>query len=406
MSLGDEEKDVVGILSGIRVLDLTRNVAGPFCTMLLGDLGASVVKVERPGQGDDTREWRPPEWNGWSTTFLGLNRNKRSLALNIESTKGQQIISDLAASADVVVESFRDDASATKRNISYERIRDLNPSVIYCSIRAFDSGEAQKSRPGYDAIIQAASGIMSITGEPGHPPVRVGPSIVDQGTGLWSALAILGALYRRERTGEGTLIRTSLYEVGITWVGYQLVGYLGSGVVPSKLGSKTAMIAPYEAFATKDEYLFLAAPNDQLFRRLCQLLQLDHLGEDARFSTNSQRVQHRDELHELLERSLRQGRATDWEELLSAADIPCSFVRTIDQVAKDHQLQTQDMLQPVELDGLPNLRLVNLPFTMNGERSAHIEPPPSLGAQSDLILTELGYGTEDIRRLRDENIIG
>lgn len=394
-----------GILDGVNVLDLTRNVAGPFCTMLLGDLGATVTKIEKPGKGDDTRDWRPPDWNGWSTTFLGLNRNKRSLAVDIEQEKGQLLLRQLAASADVVVESFRNDASLGKRKLSYEHIHEENPAVIYCSIRAFGSQESGDERPGYDAIIQAATGIMSITGEPERPPVRVGPSIVDQGTGLWSSLAIVSALYRRQQTGEGSLIRSSLYEVGVAWMGYQLVGYLGTGQVPEKLGSRIVMIAPYEAFATKDEHLFLAAPNDEIFVRLCRLLHLDSLLEDDRFSTNSSRVENRDELHHVLERALRREPAMYWEKQLSEAGVPCSRVRTVDQVTHDPHLRSLGMLKPFATDEMSDLRLVDLPFTIDGKRGTNAEPPPKLGEHSNAILSDLGYKPDEIKQLRESRVI-
>lgn len=395
---------MAGILNGINVLDLTRNVAGPYCTMILGDLGAEVVKIERPDGGDDTRHWHPPSWNGYSTTYLGLNRNKKSLAVDLEHKEGQEIVRRLAAEADVIVESFRH-GSLARRGLAYEQLSALNPRIIYCSITGFGARGPHRDRPGYDPVIQAYAGIMSITGEADRPPVRVGASIVDMGAGLWCAIGLLGALYDREHTGRGCRIETSLLEVGVAWVGYQLAGYLGSGNVPGRLGSRAAMIAPYEAFATKDEYLFLAAPNDQIFAHLCRALGLSQLPDDERFRTNTDRVAHREELHQMLEKQLKTDTATSWETLFLKRQIPCSRIRALDQVAVDPQVEALNLLMSLAHPAIPDLRLVNLPVQVNGRRAARHEPPPEVGQNSDEILTRLGYGEDRIRELRRMGVV-
>jgi crotonobetainyl-CoA:carnitine CoA-transferase CaiB-like acyl-CoA transferase len=272
--------------------------------MILGDLGADVIKIERPDTGDDTRHWRPPSWHEHSTIFLALNRNKRSLAVDIDRPEGNAVVRRLAQASDVVVESFRP-GSLSRRGFGYEQVSRDHPAVIFCSITGFGTKGPQRDRPGYDPVIQAYSGIMSITGEDGRPPVRVGPSIVDMGAGLWSALGILAALYERERTGRGCQIDTSLLEVGVAWVGYQIVAYLGSGKIPGRIGSQVAMIAPYEAFAAQDEYLFVSAPNDKIFGRLCEAMELHELLQDDRFRTNPDRVLNREALHKALEERLQ-----------------------------------------------------------------------------------------------------
>ena len=396
---------MAGILDGLRVLDLTRNVAGPYCTMILGDLGAEVIKVERPGAGDDTREWQPPAWNGRSTTFLGLNRNKKSLAVDLDAEEGQDIVRRLADRADVVVESFRL-GSLQKRGLGYEQVLARNPRVIYCSITGFGPRGPHRGRPGYDPIIQAYSGIMSITGAPSGPPVRVGPSIVDMGAGLWCVAGVLGALYERQRTGRGCRVETSLLEVGVGWIGYHMPAYLGTGKVPGRMGSQVPMIAPYEAFATKDGYLVLAAPNDQIFARLCAALGVADLPTDARFRTNSARIANRGALHQALEGQLQTDTAVRWEEVLLAQQVPCSRIRTLDEVALDPQVEALRLLMPVAHPAIPNLRLLDLPMTVNGEKAARREAPPELGQHTSEVLNTLGYGADDVDDLRRRGVIG
>jgi len=396
---------VAGILDGLSILDLTRNVAGPYCTMILGDLGAEVIKIERPGGGDDTREWRPPAWNGHSTTYLGLNRNKKSVAVNLDDADGTAIVRRLAARADVLVESFRV-GSLSKRGLGYEQVSADNPRVIYCSITGFGTRGPHRDRPAYDPIIQAYSGIMSMTGEATGPPVRVGPSVVDMGAGIWGALGILGALYQRQRTGRGSRVDTSLLEVGVAWIGYHLPGYLATGKIPRRMGSRSPMIAPYEAFATQDGFLQLAAPNDQIFARLCRALELTGLEDDQRFRTNAARIANREVLHEALEARLHTNTAARWEEILLAQRIPCSRIRTLDDVAVDPQIEALRLLMPVVHPDIDGLKLIDLPVAIDGERAANCGAPPDLGQHSREVLTGLGYDEGRIDDLRRRGVIG
>ncbi len=396
---------MAGILDGIRVLDLTRNFAGPCCTQILGDLGADVVKVERPGAGDDTREWRPPQWQGISTSFLSFNRNKRSLAVDLDHPDGQAIVRRLALRADVLVESFRH-GSLAKRGLDYARVSRDNSRIVYCSINGFGSTGPLRDRPGYDPVVQAYSGIMSLTGEPGGRPLRTGPSIIDTGTGMWCGLAVVGALYARERTGRGARIDSSLLETGVAWVGYHLIGYFATGRVPGPVGTSASMIAPYEAFATREGYLQLAAGNNVIFVRLCGVLDLPELPEDSRFRTNADRVAHREELHEILEARFLMRSAAEWEEILSAHEVPCSCVRKLDQVTRDPQVTALAMFPPVPHPVIPDLKLVDQPFRIDGKRAARLDPPPGVGQHTDAILAELDYDAAAIADLRNRRVIG
>lgn len=380
-------------LQGITVLDLTRNLAGPYATMVLGDLGARIIKVERVGVGDDTRRWTPPLWGTRSSVFLANNRNKESVEIDVDSPEGARLVLELAARADVVVESNRT-GSMDKRGLGFNDIRAINPRIVYCSISGFGSRGPYRDRPGYDTIVQAASGVMSINGEPGGMPSRVGPSIIDQGTGMWAALGVLAALRRRDLDGEAQLVETSLMEAGVAWMGYFASNYLASGVVASPQGSRHSQMAPYEGFRTKDGVLFLAALNDGLFRRLCAALGLDDLADDPRYQTNADRVAHRDELRDAIEHVLLKREAGEWEEIMIDRGVPCSLVRTVDQVVTDPQVEALGMIRDWEHEEIDGFRLVDHPVSYNGTRSFHQAAPPDLGEHSGRILSELGHATE------------
>jgi crotonobetainyl-CoA:carnitine CoA-transferase CaiB-like acyl-CoA transferase len=382
-------------LSGITVLDLTRNLAGPYSTMILGDLGARVIKVERPDVGDDTRQWTPPLWGEHSALFLALNRNKESITADINTDAGAKAIRDLAATADVVVESNRT-GSLDKRHLGFEDIRSINPTVVYCSISGFGSVGPDRDRPGYDTIVQAASGVMSINGEPGGMPSRVGPSIIDQGTGMWAALGILAALRKRDLDQEAQHVETSLMETGVSWMGYFASNYFASGVIAKPQGSRHGQMAPYEGFITKSGFLFIAALNDNLFRRLCAVLELPALPDDPDYLTNADRVANRDALQAIIARVLLEKDAAAWETLLMSRGLPCSRVRTIDQVMEDPQVAALRMVTPWPHRDLEDFRVVDHPISYNGTRSFRHDSPPDLGEHSRDILLGLGYDENQI----------
>jgi glutaryl-CoA transferase len=393
-----ERSGAVGPLHGITVLDLTRNLAGPFCTMILADLGARVIKVERPGVGDDTRHWRPPTWGGESSLFIAINRNKESLTLDIDTDAGAEVIRRLVTSCDILVESFKG-GSLAKRELDYQHLRELNTRLIYCSLSGFGSKGPHAGRPGYDTLVQAYCGIMSITGEPSGRPVRTGPSIIDMTTGMWGAIGALAALLQRDATGHGQHVETSLLETGIAWMSYFIAGYFADGTVPGAMGSSHSLIAPYEEFATRDGYIFVAAPNDRLFAKLCKVIQVESLPDDSRFASNSDRLEHRAELHAIIESALRVADTSAWEERLLAAGIPCSRIQTVDQLVSDPQVLALDLFRRYSHPTIADLRLVDHPISYDGTRSYQHNGAPALGAHTHAILQSLGYGKSEIEAI-------
>lgn len=406
LTSGDVSRSVMSqTLEGVRVLDLTRNLAGPFCTMLLGDLGADVVKIENPGRGDDTRAWTPPEWGGQSAVYLAANRNKRSLAVDLDGEEGQGIVRALAARADVVVESFRP-GSLAKRGLDYPSVAAVNVRVVYCSITAYGSSGPKRDLPGYDPVLQAESGIMNLTGRADEPPVRLGIAAVDLGTALWATIGIQAALTARHATGRGTHVQASLFETSSWWLSYLLAGYLGSGEVPQRHGSAAAFVAPYEVFSTADRDLLIAVGNDALFRTLVRLLDLPELAEDDAYRTNTERVANREALHDALQTRLKARTAAEWQEMFHAHGIPCSPVRTVADLAADPQLDALGLLASIPSPDAPDLRLVDVPFSIDDERATHRYPPPRLGEHAIEVLAELGYSAPEVADLRRRGVVG
>jgi crotonobetainyl-CoA:carnitine CoA-transferase CaiB-like acyl-CoA transferase len=384
-------------LENVRVVDVTVSLAGPYCTQLLGALGADVVKVERPDGGDETRRWGV---GGESPLFLAANANKRSLALDLSTAEGLEVLLRLSDGADVFVHSLRP-GLAEQRGLSAAELRRRNERLVYCAIGAFGRAGPLSGEPGYDPLMQAAGGIMSVTGEPDRPPVRVGVSLVDQATALWAALGIVLALAERERSGRGRAVDVSLFESAVSLVPYQVIDFLRTGTVAGRHGTAFPLIAPYESFATADGRLMIAAGNDRLFARLCGALGLDRLRIDPRFATNPDRVEHRTALCELIEERLRAEPASTWLERLRAAQVPASPVNDVGVVAEHEQTRALGLLQDVRGE-----RLVAPPLSFDGERLAHASAPPGLGGDSAAILRELGYADDEIARLSDDGVVG
>jgi crotonobetainyl-CoA:carnitine CoA-transferase CaiB-like acyl-CoA transferase len=391
-------------LEGVVVADLTQNVAGPFCAQILGDMGAEVVKVERPGRGDDARAWAPPWWGDESSAFMAFNRNKKSLALDLKHDAGLTVLRRLVARADVFIQSLRAGVVA-ELGLDFAGATALNPRLVYCSITAFGTQGPLADRPGYDPLMQAYGGLMSINGHPGAEPARVGTSIVDMGTGMWAALGIVAALRQRDATGRAVEVTTALFETALMWVSYHAMGYLASGAVPEPQGSGTAMIAPYQAFRVADGYVMIAAGSDALFARLAAALGAPGLARDPRFADNPSRVTHRAALVEAITALTAGRKAADLLDALRAAGVPSAPILRIDQVMAEPQTRESGMVVAAPHPRLPDYRSIGLPLRWDGARPAVRRVPPTLGEHDADVLTWLGYTLDDIRALRHQKVI-
>jgi crotonobetainyl-CoA:carnitine CoA-transferase CaiB-like acyl-CoA transferase len=383
-------------LSGIRVLDLTSSLAGPTATEILGALGADVVKIEHPGRGDEARDWGPRFYEGGSVMFFAANAGKRSLGLDLKSPQGLEVLLRLASEADVVVQSLRP-GTAERLGLGPEALRERNPGLVYATIGAFGRNGPLASEPGYDPLMQAAAGIMSVTGEAGGHPVRVGVSLIDIGTGVWAALAIVAALHE----GQGRALDLSLYETAISLAPYQLVDVLAGGAPPGRHGTAFPLIVPYQVFETSDGELMVVAANDRLYAKTCRALGAPELVDDERFATNPLRVANRDELIPLLQARIATETTADLLARLREAGVPASPVNDLAGVAQDAQLRATGILQ--ELAGR---QLVSPPFSADGERIRYRSESPLLGQHSREILTEAGYAEAEIKALVDARVVG
>jgi crotonobetainyl-CoA:carnitine CoA-transferase CaiB-like acyl-CoA transferase len=383
-------------LSGIRVLDLTSSLAGPTATEILGALGADVVKIEHPGRGDEARDWGPRFYEGGSVMFFAANAGKRSLGLDLKSPQGLEVLLRLASDADVVVQSLRP-GTAERLGLGPEALRERNPGLVYATIGAFGRNGPLASEPGYDPLMQAAAGIMSVTGEAGGHPVRVGVSLIDIGTGVWAALAIVAALHE----GQGRTVDLSLYETAISLAPYQLVDVLAGGAPPGRHGTAFPLIVPYQVFETSDGELMVVAANDRLYAKTCRALGAPELVDDERFATNPLRVANRDELIPLLQARIATETTADLLARLRDAGVPASPVNDLAGVAQDAQLRATGILQ--ELAGR---ELVSPPFSADGERIRYRSESPLLGQHSREILTEAGYAEAEIKALVDARVVG
>lgn len=390
-------------LSGQRVVDLTQNVAGPYCTQILADLGADVIKIERPGAGDDTRHWAPQVGEALSPTYATLNRGKRSLALDLDRPEGQALLRRLLRPGDIVVHSLKP-GSAEQRGLGYDDLRPHCPGLIYCALSAFGNIGPLSALPGYDPLIQAYAGIMSVNGHDGQPPARVGVSMVDMGTGLWSVIGILAAIARRKDTGEGARVDTSLLETGMAWMTNPVANYSATGKLPRRMGSATAMLAPYEVFETADAHVFIGCGADRMFQKLAAALGQPGLAEDPRFARNADRVANREALHEAIATLTRAASTQQTVDRLRAAGVPVSAVNDLSRLLNDPQVEALALHQALPTAQAP-LAAVGTPIRIDGERSFHPHLSRRVGEDTRDVLRAAGLTDDEIAILAAQGAI-
>ncbi|MBO9513270.1 MAG: CoA transferase [Variovorax sp.] len=368
-------------LAGLTVIEIGQNIAAPVATQILGDLGARVIKLEK-SEGDDARAWGPPFWEGAASMFQAVNRNKASIAVDFRDPGQMKAVEQLIlAEADVVLQSMRPGLLEAK-GLGAARLRALKPALVWCDLGAFGRGGPMSDRPGYDPLMQAFAGLMSVTGEEGQPPVRTGYSVVDQGTGMWAANAILAALFRRERSGLGCTVEVSLFETALSWMCIAAAQYQSSGEVPARHGSGAATIVPYRAFETSDGHLVVAAGNNELFKRLCGLLGHPEWLADERFRTNPARVANRRLIDGMIQQCLAGKSSAQWAEAMESAGIPCAPVQTIDQTLRHPQTQALGIVQAVPGS---SMTMVGMPARFDGQRPRIRQAPPALNADAALL---------------------
>ena len=393
-----------GTLSGLKVLDLTRALSGPFAAMILGDLGADVIKVEDVWHGDDTRRWGPPFQGDDASYFLSVNRNKRGLSVNLKTPEGRAIATRLAARCDVLLENFRP-GTAARLGLGYAGLAALNPRLIYASISGFGQTGPSASLPGYDAVAQAVSGMMSVTGPPDGEPARTGTSTADIGAGMWALIGILAALHAREASGRGQLVDISLLDGQIAWLTYVAGKYFATGVTPGRHGSAHESLVPYQVFPTADAPLMVAVGSDGLWQRFAAATGLADLAGDPRYATNPGRVRNRGALVPAIGKALAARGCAEWTAILNDAGVPAGPVNTVPAALDQPQVAAREMVVEVDHPVAGRLRQLGSPIKLSGQPASVRRPPPVLGEHSDEILAEAGYGPAEISALREAGVI-
>ncbi len=392
-----------GPLAGIRVVDLTRALAGPYCTLMLADMGADVVKIELPGSGDETRQWGPPFQEGESSYFLSVNRNKRSVTLDLKSERGKEALRRLAERADVLVENFRP-GTMERLGLAYPEARMLNPSLVYCSISGFGQTGPRSREPAYDAILQGMGGFQGLTGDPDRPPTKVGPPIADITAGMFAAYAVASALFARERDPErqGQWIDASMLGSQVAMLTYLAGRFFATGKAPGRIGNRHASIAPYETFPTRDSYVNVACGNESMWRRFCKALGLQPLLEDPRFASNPDRVAHRDELSALIQERMTTLTTAEVIHVLSKVEVPVGPVFDLSETFADPQSQHLGLAQPTPHSRVADLKTTGFPYRLS-ETPAEIRfGPPLLGQHTAEVLNDVGYSEDEVAAMGGE----
>jgi len=392
-----------GPLAGLTIVDLTRVLSGPYCTMLLADMGARVIKVEHPVHGDDTRAWGPPFVGKETAYFLSINRNKESLTLDFKNTEGREILAKLISKSDVVVENFRPGAMA-RLGLDYSTLAARHPRLVFCSISGFGQDGPRRDQAGYDAVIQAEGGLMSVTGDADGRAFRVGVAVTDMVAGLLAVQGILLALFARERSGRGQHVDISMLDGVISLLSYHASIYLTTGAESRRVGNRHATIAPYDTFAASDGELFLAVGNDEQFQRFCAATGLQHLLADDRFSTNPARVRNEAALKELLEPVMRERTRDGWLREFATAGVPCGAVRSVPEALSDPQVAARRMVEAVEHAVLGPMKVLGTPIKLSDTPASIRTAPPTLGQHTDTVLGELGLSAAEIGKLRQRGV--
>jgi len=391
-------------LDGITVLDLTRVLSGPYCTMMLADMGARVIKVEQPGKGDDTRGWGPPFQNGESAYFLSINRNKESVTLNLKHPEGRRVLDALIEKSDVLVENFRP-GTLDKMGLGYETLSKQRPDLVYCSISGFGQTGPRRREPGYDAVMQGEGGLMSITGSNDGPSYRLGVAIADIVSGMFSAYGIAVALLARHRTGRGQFVDVGMLDAVTALLTYQAGIYFATETAPPRLGNRHPTIVPYETLEAADGDLVVAVGNDQLWKTFCGVLELETLANDARFQTNKDRVSAHAELRPLLVERLKTRPAAEWLSKLKEAGVPCGGVRDLDQLFSDPQIIDRAMVVALDHPAAGLIQQLGVPIKLGDTPGAVRTPPPLLGEHTEAILKEIGKSIEEVEALKQSGAV-
>ena len=392
-------------LDGIRVLDLTRALAGPFCTLMLGDNGADVIKVEIPGSGDDTRKWGPPFIGEESAYYLSINRNKRSLTLNLQDAQAQEVFMKLAQDIDVVVENFTPGVMG-RFGLDYDAVKAVNPKVVYCSISGFGQDGPYRNRPAYDQIMQGVGGLMSITGEPDGEPQKIGIAVTDIGAGMWSAFAIMAALNHRGKTGEGQYIDISMLDAQVAWLTYQAAFFFANGEAPKRMGAAHPTLVPYQAFMCKDgKYINVAVGSERIWERFCQGMEREDLKDHPDYATNSVRVNNRGAMVSMLQEIFLTRPVAEWVKELQAANVPCGPINDLADVFADPQVLARNMYLEMAHPTLGSIKQTGLPIKFSLTPGGLDRHPPLLGEHNQEILKSLGYSEADVQSLMAQSVI-